>query len=115
MRGGDWNVSARVWHECGEDVERSDWSGWGEGAVCGNYVPTEPGQDPSHLQLSLPWDWLSTNLGEILHIGCPSIAAWIYIFGGAGPGFEPGTALQQSGVLTSRPRLTPNNPFTTYQ
>jgi hypothetical protein len=46
-------------------------------------------------------------LGEILHIGCSSIAAWIYIFGGAGQGFEPGTALQQSGVLTSWPRLTP--------
>ncbi len=48
------------------------------------------------------------NLGEILHIGCLSIAAWIYIFGGAGSEFEPGTALQQSGVLTSRPRPTPN-------
>ncbi len=60
------------------------------------------------LVLSLPWDWSSMNLGEILHIGCSSIAAWIYIFGGAGPGFEPGTALQQSGVLTSRPRLTPS-------
>ncbi len=59
------------------------------------------------LVLSLPWDWSSTNSGEILHIGCSSIAAWIYIFRGAGPGFEPGTALQQSGVLTSRPRLTP--------
>ncbi len=60
------------------------------------------------LVLSLPWDWSSTNFGEILHIGCSSIAAWIYIFGGARPGFEPGTALQQSGVLTSRPRLTPH-------
>jgi hypothetical protein len=59
--------------------------------------------------LTLPWDWSSTNLGEILHIGCSSIAAWIYIFGGAGPGFEPGTAFQQSGVLTSRPRLTPSH------
>ncbi len=50
------------------------------------------------LALSLPWDWSSTNLGEILHIGCPSIATWIFNFGGAGPGFEPRTALQQSGV-----------------
>jgi hypothetical protein len=40
---------------------------------------------------------------------CPSIAAWIFSFGGARPGFEPRTALQQSGVLTSRPRLTPTN------
>jgi hypothetical protein len=48
------------------------------------------------------------NLGEILHIGCSSIATWIYIFGGAGLGFEPGTTLQQSGMLTSRPRPTPN-------
>jgi diaminopimelate epimerase len=24
----------------------------GEGAVCGNYMPTEPGQDPSHLQFT---------------------------------------------------------------
>ncbi len=47
-------------------------------------------------------------MGEILHIGCSSIAAWIYIFGGAGPGFKPGTALQQSGGLTSQPRLTPH-------
>ncbi len=37
---------------CSEDVERSDWSGWGEGGVCGNYIPTEPGHDPSHLQFT---------------------------------------------------------------
>jgi hypothetical protein len=24
----------------------------GEGAVCRNYLPTEPGQDPSHLQFT---------------------------------------------------------------
>jgi hypothetical protein len=27
-------------------------AGGGEGAVSGNYMPTEPGQDPSHLQFT---------------------------------------------------------------
>jgi hypothetical protein len=58
------------------------------------------------LCFSLPWDWSFTNLGEVLHRGCPSIAAWIFIIGGARLGFKPGTALQQSGMLTSRPHLT---------
>jgi hypothetical protein len=31
--------------------------------------------------LSLPWDWSSANFGEVLHTGCSSIAAWIFIFG----------------------------------
>jgi hypothetical protein len=30
-REGDWNVSGRVRHEGGKDVERIDWSGWGKG------------------------------------------------------------------------------------
>jgi hypothetical protein len=56
----------------GECVKNSDWSGWGgEGAVCGNYMFTEPGPDPSHLLFSnsekpCPAPWAVAIYGSCL-------------------------------------------------
>jgi hypothetical protein len=43
------------------------------------------------------------------NLGSSNPVSYFFWGGGAGSGFEPGTALQQSGMLTSRPCLTPSS------
>jgi hypothetical protein len=61
-RRGDWNVSARVRHEWSALIGQD----WGEGSVCWNYMLTEPGQDPSHLQFTNSVGLLPAPCGNIL-------------------------------------------------
>jgi hypothetical protein len=60
--GGDWNVSMSVWHDCSEDVVRSDWSGWvGRVLSVGTICPQS--QDKIHHIYSLP---IVRDLGQPL-------------------------------------------------
>ncbi len=51
--GGDQDVSASVRRECGEDVERSDWSDWGGGVLSAGTICPQS-QDKIHHIYNLP-------------------------------------------------------------